>query len=625
MAKNVEEIVLQARDEASAVINNVAGQLGGLGTVLTRLAQTAGPVGFGLAGVAAAAGGIVLVGAKLADTVEQLDLLASRTGVSIERLQVFRRVIEEAGGDPETLTTALSFLNRAIATGDPLLAKLGITTKDTFDAFMQLSQAFAGSEDTAKKTEIAFQLLGRGAGNLIGLMPSLGSAFRDMDAQMRATGGLIEGEVAAKARELDKDLDTLSRNWSGFLTRIQSATVPWAAEIVQQFNEVWDAITGKGKGRPTSTGEVDERIRRTQERISALESTAAGITPLSDLDRDAISRLAHINTLLDGQRERMRTLLKMRAEMETADEARARFESIGGGGGRRTDSLGGVSLEKPEDNAAMKAREERLKELQRILGVTRVEAVRVAAALDAIEDAKKRADITKALTLGPETTASIEDFNARLVETEALLGVSRERAIELLRAFDEKRLKERREALESQLGLRYDRPAGPELPPGGVRPTSKQTADEWKEALDKLTDATGVADAMFGALFSGLQQGFSQAFSSIISGSATAAAVVRTIFKSLVDAILAELARIAAATVVKAIIKAFGFGTPAGATTTPYGLTTASPGVGQFGSDRATTTVNIYSYDLRDGVRELQSITGGWRTANATVGYFKEY
>jgi integrase len=636
MARNVEEIVLQARDEASGLINNVAGQLGGMGTALTRLAQTAGPVGLGLATVAAGAAGIVVVGAKLADTVEQLDLLSARTGVSIERLQVFQRTIEEAGGSPESLTQALSFLNRAIATNDPLLTKLHINGMGVFDTFMALSNVFAQSSDDAKKTEIAYQLLGRGAGDLVGLLPQLGSAFADMDAKMRATGGLIEGEVAVKARLLDRDLDTLSRNWSGSLTRIQAATVPWALEIVQQFNDVWDAVSGKKT--TSNVGDVDEQISRTQGRIKRLEETAAGIQPSSPFDNAAFARLANINALLDEQKKKVQSLLQVRKQFESADEDARRLREIHGDTGKRTDSLSGVAI--GQEDSAAKARAERLKELARILEGTGLRANEVAAALDRIEDKKKRAQIVETLTLGPHPGKELEDFNAELDRTAALLGVTKERMFELIAANQERKLAEEEKAIREEFFPQPKGTFGPELPPGGLPETARDVGEGWAKTLDEITNAAGLLDSTFNALFSGLQSGFSRVFADILSGTATFGSVLKTLFGSIVDAIISELSRIAAAEVLKfvgGVLGIPGFGGGASVTTSSTSATFSGSGVAALGpsnEDRAlnqrvgdlergqgATYVTVQSYDLRDGLRELSSGSlGRARTKIAVVG-----
>src|SRR3990172_836646 len=108
------QIVLEAQDQASAVLSRVAGEMGSLGTALTSLAGAGGGVGLLLAGIGVSLAGITKTGLGVAAQVEQLDLLSTRTGVSVEALQVLQQHVMEMGGDTESLGTAFTFLNRVI-------------------------------------------------------------------------------------------------------------------------------------------------------------------------------------------------------------------------------------------------------------------------------------------------------------------------------------------------------------------------------------------------------------------------------------------------------------------------------------------------------------------------------
>lgn len=542
MAKNVEEIVLAARDEASQIINRVAGELGGVGEALRKLATGAGPAGLALAGVAAAGAGIVLVGAKLADTVEQLDLLSSRSGVSIERLQVLQQQMQEAGGDSGSLAPALTFLNRAIAQGDPLLKQLGITTRDTFTAFMQLADAFAGSTDTAKKSEIAFQLLGRGAGELVALLPKMRTEFAQFDASMRENGSLIGGEVATAARDLDRQLDQLSQNWKGALTRIQAATLPWANEIIAQFNELWDAISGN---KADTFGEVDAAMVRTQGRIKQLQDAIAGVHPASPVDYPALERLANLNALLDAQNAKMRELIKTRDALEGpgADARRARAQH--GDDKPRTDTLAGVTVEEMA---------------QAIAGAAFFEGVG--------KSPQEQVDkwIAEYYAAAKKSLKNMGKF-AQKAETRDLMDVGK----------------------------------------------------GWKSDLDDITDSATILDETFGRVFSALEGGFNAVFADIVAGTATVGSVLKTLWHSIVNAILGELARLAAAAVLKVVATALGI--------PGFGLAAKAAPVTQAlaGPAGAGNVFNVYTYDARDTVRDLTSMDGRQRLGAAHVAIAGEY
>lgn len=549
------KIVIEAQDQASAVISRVAGQMGGLGTSLTRMAAIAGPVALALGAVGGALAGITRVGIGVSEQVEQLDLLATRTGVTVEALQVLQRQVKLMGGDAEGLATAFSFLNRAIATGDPLLKKLGITTTDTLQAFFQLSRAFEASDDTAKKTEIAFQLLGRGSASLLGVLPQLASGFDKTRASMEAAGGLMTGSVLQGARNLDKAADDLGASWTDLMTKLRATTVPTALAVVQALNDMWDALSGNKK--PGTAG-IDDEISRTQRRIAALESTAAGIQPLSPVDTSALQRLARVNAMLEEQKAKMRELIKSREDLETATERAARAEAKLGTTGA-TDALANVQLEEQKQ---------------------------------------------KAQTLG-ELIADLQKNADNLLQTEAKL-----------RGEGVLPLKPGPKAVEPDLILPRD---------------TQDVLDEWNAKIDEMLTSAELLDSTFQAVFAGLEAGFHAAFTAIASGTASVGESLKMIWHGIVNAIISELARLAAFMAVKGIL---GLITGGGAARpVPFIALTAggedmlpvSMAKQAGGAEQPTTTVNIYSYDLRDGVRELASLSGVHRRANARLAYLGEY
>lgn len=248
MAENAVQILVEARGNAQAHIAGVTQSLAGLRVALAALATPVGIFGALATGAIAAGTAALTLGRQMADTVEQLDRLSSRTGVSVENLQVMRQVIDESGGNVEGLTTALTFLNRAIANGEPILGQLGITTKDAFEAFRQLADAFSRSDDTAKKNAISFKLLGRGGADLIADMEALTKAFDSTNASMRANGSLITGDVLPAARELDAEFDKLGQTMKGVWTSTAAAAQGAALSIVRSINGVIEAGRSMTRG-----------------------------------------------------------------------------------------------------------------------------------------------------------------------------------------------------------------------------------------------------------------------------------------------------------------------------------------------------------------------------------------
>lgn len=637
--ENTAEIVISARDEATAIIGNVASELGSFGGLLSRLATSAGPVGLALASIGAAAGGVTVLGATIASDTEELDRMSVRTGVSIEKLQVLRETIVENGGSADSLTVALSFLNRAIATSDPLLGKLGITGHDTYDVFMQLAKVLASSGDAAKKTEVAYQLLGRGSGDLIGSLGQIVGESAEVEKRMRAMGGIIEGSAAEGARKLDKQLDDLGRSTRSLLTNVGTFAVPAATLLVKGLNSVLEFAVEAARGI-RDYGAALEELDAAKKSQGMVEPTY----PKAWTDRDASGRLT--------------TTVPYNVPTIGGVEVVAQGKK---------DPLANLNF----DDGKESQREKRLKEIMRLLGQTRSEAETTLRSLEAIEDAKARTQIENALKIGPEVPRALDEYNRKLEATatetggtaseleqvvnsvvalrtagatldldsrlsiseEVLdsyaelvntLGVARDRAQEYLTTWANAKNEEERKQARIKFGVETEKPYGPEVPEGGLPKTAASVRAEWSKTLSELTSAAGILDDTFSQVFNSLEQGFHAAFSGIVSGTMTVGAALKTMWTSVVDAILAELARIAAVAVIKLIAKAAGLPIVSSVASVPTTGSASAIAAAQQGTSN-TNIFHISSFEGRDIVRELVSPSGRLRYGANQVTLVGEY
>jgi len=614
------QVVVEAQDRATDIIRRVSGEMGALGDTLVQLASKGGLAGLGVAAVGAALGGITVVGRGVADQVEQLDLMATRTGVSVEALQVLRQEIKEMGGDSESLTMALTFLNRAIAKGDPLLKQLGITTHDTFAAFTQLSTAFASSDDTAKKTEIAYQLLGRGSAQLLGILPKLAASFDSTRSSMEAAGGVLSGNVLESARNLDAESDRLGRNWSSLMTSMRASTVPTANSVVEALNDMWDAMTGQKKAPGVMTDRLIEMLERTIE----ANKHAAQKARQEGWGQSFVDEYEGVVKKLELQVGKLRGV---RAETEDEEaNIMAAFDRAQRTKGK--DVVASVTIGPPAEKTP---REKEIEQLQNRLHVTREEAVATYEALQRISDAKFATNIKDQLTLGPEVPAELKAYNAEVAETARIMGVTTDEAdafVKKLHALSD-------EAKKADLVKKLF-PEGDEI---GAR---------LADTLAKMLTFKSLVEGAFDAMFDGLTSGFTTAFHLIASGTATVGSVMKSIWQGVVDSIIAMLARLAAAAVVLGIISAVT-GIPIGTlakiagaaggrllaggdenkSLAQFGGPTAvnqQNAVAQVGSARgAPINVNVYGYDNHTIVQDLMSPSGKLRRAEDRIAFMGAY
>jgi hypothetical protein len=616
---NVIEILIQARNtagaalkDASADVGRLRGALGGLSPALAMIGGQLGGMagslsavaagGIGMAG-AVAIGGAALVtlgvaafgaGRKLADTSEQLERMKTRTGVSIGNLQVMREVIKEGGGDAESLTLALGFLNRAIATQDPLLAQLGITTRDTFSAFQQLVSILSKSTDAANVAKVAQQLLGRGSGDLIASFKDLTTQIGPMGEKMRAAGLLITDDMLPRLRDLDAEMDTLSRNWAGAMMRLQAASIGPANAMADAFNRLFDAM----QGRKASPEQIAARSADTLQRyLDILEANRAGIEAAIEKQEALEARIgkpAKLPALLDQWKAPGRDALddlEKRMDAVRARIAQLRYEAgqlpktVEGGIPKPAgpDPLKGLKF--GEDKAA----DERAKAIAKIataMGEGTAAATRFYAELQKLdgwkagafgpENAEKIAGIAAAMKVGAGEAAALYQQLAQL-ERMKMRDDIREKMDKL--AWSMKSVADyTREAAAAFTDLVRGPKGVPEMPRGSAqermgrelvkgakyapegRPRAlgkdemRAEVAEAKRFMDDILSAASIAREGLQSVFMGLQAGFSQVLGGLTAKWRESKNAIVQIVTAMVDEILALLARLAAAQVFKFLL-----------------------------------------------------------------------
>ena len=246
MANRIE-LLIQAQDRASGVIQKVGSSVGQLGTEmagLSRFAGAGGPLGIALAATAGLSTATFKLASAFGNEVEELDNLAAASGATVQQLQIMRRVTENQGLSADTLVGSMRFLNRAIADQNPLLARLGINTRDAHEALLQLSDAFGRSRDAAAKNKIAMTLLGRSGSELISVLEGLRA--KEADVAQQLGDGLFSEKMLEQGRKWDAEWDRISTRWEGFMKRIGGAAATAGNSIVDALGAATKFASGKG-------------------------------------------------------------------------------------------------------------------------------------------------------------------------------------------------------------------------------------------------------------------------------------------------------------------------------------------------------------------------------------------
>ena len=250
-------IVLTAVDKTRAAFDSAKASMAGLSASAQKLNGLMATLGAGTL-----AGGGLLAFAKAGiDAADNLNDLSQKIGVSVEKLAGYKLAAESSGTSLEGMAKAAQQLAKNIAQNDPLLARLGVTSKDVDGAMAQLADVFKRLPDGAQKTAIALQLMGKSGAEMIPLLNGGGEALR----QMVEDGKRLYPVTAEMARAADQFNDELARMKTG----LEGLGVVIGAGALPTLNKM--------------LGELSEGIRIFGGFGSALYNIGVGISPLNSL------------------------------------------------------------------------------------------------------------------------------------------------------------------------------------------------------------------------------------------------------------------------------------------------------------------------------------------------------
>lgn len=236
----------QAANDAVAHLESANGRLGALGTVLSRLGPAGLIAGASIAGIGYGLTQLIL---PVAETGEELNKLAQKTGVSVEALSALKYAAELSDVTTEGLTKGLKHLSTALFDtkvkgdeGGAALKALGVAAMDstgqirpTEAVLLDLADRFAAMPDGAEKAALAVKLFGKEGLNMI---PMLNQGREGLTGMMEEAKrlGLVMSEDAAQASEAFNDnLKRLHAVTEGLQRQIGAAVIPVLADLTERM------------------------------------------------------------------------------------------------------------------------------------------------------------------------------------------------------------------------------------------------------------------------------------------------------------------------------------------------------------------------------------------------------
>lgn len=246
MATQKTELVITARDQASAVIGQVNSSLGLLSRSLGGLPALASGLSVG-----AIVGGLRSVIGVLDD----LDEASQSLGVTAVALAELRLAASESGVGTEKLDVAITRLNVKLADAAgggkesaAVFKALGLEVKDsggnlksTETILGEVANKFQGYRDGAEKSALAVALFGKAGAAMIPFLNQGSDGLRKF-------AGVTEESVLA-ARKLQGEFDRLSANLQRFKQSLAGDVIPALNDLIEVAGKI-DFSRALSRGNP---------------------------------------------------------------------------------------------------------------------------------------------------------------------------------------------------------------------------------------------------------------------------------------------------------------------------------------------------------------------------------------
>ncbi len=343
MANNETKIVISARDEASAVLQNISRQFSAMHAPLNSLQGA-------VAGLGAAFAGLSIIGSvkgalAMAD---ELGKMAQKTGVAVEEFSKLSYAAKLSDVSNEQLATGLKKLSKnmteaAAGSGEAqkYFAALGVSVTDgagklkTADAVMvELASAFSGMEDGATKTAAAMGIFGKSGADLIPLLNEGSDGIKTMADEATRLGLVMSDDMARGAEQFNDNLTRLKAAGDGLSITLANQMLPGLTSVTNAMVEAakqgglleaaWVGLGGLGAA--LFTDEFDgpqKKIKALKQDIMDMQRHLPDVGPGSGLlQKWMYGSEAELNAGIENARKQITALeAEMNAAAKSGDDA----------------------------------------------------------------------------------------------------------------------------------------------------------------------------------------------------------------------------------------------------------------------------------------------------------------
>lgn len=216
-------------------LNKASRQLESWGRGITSVGSKIagmGAIGMGLA--LAVRSGMDLAAISFAEAGAELERMSERTGIAVETLSALKFAADQSGVEMEQLEIGIKKMQKALDSGNPALARLGLNAgvlkkESPEDALAKIGEKLSAIPNPTKRAALALEIFGRSGTGMLPMLKDLAGSLDDA----RRSGAVMSSVDTKAALELEKALARLRAQIKALWIAIGSAFAPALLDFVQ--------------------------------------------------------------------------------------------------------------------------------------------------------------------------------------------------------------------------------------------------------------------------------------------------------------------------------------------------------------------------------------------------------
>lgn len=188
--------------------------------------------------------GMVGLGVKAAATADDLNTLSKQTGLSTDSLQKMQYAADRVDVSVDTISGAVTKMKKNMAgTAEPF-NKLGVSVTDATghmrsaeDVFYDTIRALSGIPNEVERDQAAYEIFGKSADELAGIIDDGGDAFRRYGQEAEDLGLILSGDTLNAINETNDAIDKSK-------AQLQAAGLQLGATIATGLAPVIEKLSG---------------------------------------------------------------------------------------------------------------------------------------------------------------------------------------------------------------------------------------------------------------------------------------------------------------------------------------------------------------------------------------------